>query len=81
MSKKITAIFCRGYSRHQNKVLKVMKITIFLWFAAIMHVSAGTFAQKVSLNVKNAAMEQVLDLIGKQSGYNFLYNAKMLCDQ
>ena len=78
MSKKITAIFCRGYSRHQNKVLKVMKITIFLWFAAIMHVSAGTFAQKVSLNVKNAAMEQVLDLIGKQSGYNFLYNAKML---
>src|ERR1700760_3150166 len=58
--------------------VKVMKLTIVLWFAVILQASAGVFAQKISLNVKNANLEQVLDLISRQSGFNFIYNSNML---
>jgi len=62
----------------KNFTVKVMKLTIVLWFAVILQASAGVSAQKISLNVKNAGLEQVLDLISRQSGFNFIYNSKML---
>lgn len=55
-----------------------MKLTFILCLAACMQVSAFTFAQKVSLNVKDAPLNEVLNSISQQSGYNFLYNAVMI---
>ena len=78
MNKKFTAVFCGSYSRRIPKFLKIMKITIVLWFVAIMHVSAISFAQKISLNVKNAPLGNVLDQLSRQSGYNFIYDAKVI---
>jgi TonB-linked SusC/RagA family outer membrane protein len=60
------------------KLLKVMKLTVVLLVAAFLHVSATTHAQKINLDVKNGALESVLTKLGKQTGYNFLYNSKML---
>jgi TonB-linked SusC/RagA family outer membrane protein len=55
-----------------------MKLTIVLWVAALLQVSAATYAQKVSLNVKNATLDDVLTNLSEQSGYNFIYNTSMM---
>jgi len=74
MYKIYTKNFCGLSSYKSPKLLKVMKLTIILCLAAFMQVSASSFAQKVSLNVKNAALSDVLNNLSSQSGYNFLYN-------
>lgn len=57
-----------------HKTLLVMKlITIFLT-TAIMQVSAGSFAQRITLNTKNTTLKSVIDQIHQQSGYDFIYN-------
>lgn len=61
----------RGRTR---KLLMVMKLTTLLLLLAIMQVSASTYAQKVSLNVKNSPLSSVLDQISDQTGYNFFYS-------
>lgn len=78
MYKNFTAKICGAYSCISPKYKKVMKLTVFLWVVAIMQVSAYSFAQKVSLNVKNESLDEVLTDISKQSGCNFIYNAMML---
>ncbi|MBC7912691.1 MAG: TonB-dependent receptor [Pyrinomonadaceae bacterium] len=55
-----------------------MKLTIVLWVAAFLQVNAATFAQKISLNVKDVSLEEALVLIGRQTNHNFIYNTKML---
>jgi TonB-linked SusC/RagA family outer membrane protein len=55
-----------------------MKLTIVLWVAALLQVSAAAYAQKIDLSIKNAPLDQVLDKLGKQTGYNFLYNSTMI---
>src|SRR4051812_42068162 len=74
MYKIYTKKICGQFSRNSPKLLKVMKLTMILCLAAFMQVSASTFAQKVSLNVKNVALNDVLNKLSIQSGYNFLYN-------
>ncbi len=78
MYKNFTANFCRAGSCIPPKLLKIMKLTIVLCVVALMQVSAATYAQKVSLNVQNASLGEVLNDISRQSGYNFLYNTVML---
>ncbi|MCD0488641.1 SusC/RagA family TonB-linked outer membrane protein [Pedobacter sp. MC2016-14] len=43
-----------------------------------MQVSAAGYAQKISLNEKNAALEQIFNKIRLQSGYDFLFNRNLL---
>jgi TonB-linked SusC/RagA family outer membrane protein len=78
MYKKIFANVCRAYSCISPKLLLRMKLTIFIWMAALLHVSAAIHAQKINLEVKNVSLEDVLDQISVQSGYNFLYNSAMM---
>lgn len=63
-----------------KKLLMVMKLTTFLLLFAIMQVSAMTYAQKVSLKVKNSPLSNVLDQISDQTGYNFFYSNSTLND-
>jgi len=44
----------------------------------MVHVHGSGFGQKVSLNVKNETLMNVLDEVQKQSGYDFLYNSKSI---
>ncbi|MET4082183.1 TonB-linked SusC/RagA family outer membrane protein [Pedobacter sp. UYP30] len=52
-----------------------MKLTFFLLTATFLHVSAATYAQKVTLKVKNATIKEVFEEIQTQTSYDFLYNA------
>jgi TonB-linked SusC/RagA family outer membrane protein len=43
---------------------------------SVLHVSAETYAQKISFNKKNASIKQVLDAIQQQTGYNYILNSE-----
>jgi len=60
------------------KFLLVMKLTTLLMIVAIMPVSAITFAQKVTLKVRNAPLSTIFQKIRKQTGYDFAYTGKTL---
>ena len=60
------------------KLLRVMKLAIVILIAAVFHVKGNTYAQKVSLNEKNINLVNVLQKIGDQSGYDFLYSNSLL---
>lgn len=61
-----------------EKIKKVMKITTLLVFLACMQVSAKSDAQRITLSLKNASIENVFKEIKVQSGYNFVYNNSLL---
>lgn len=58
--------------------LLMMKLTLLFLFAAMLQVSANTFAQKITLNKKQAVLMEVLQDIRKQSGYDFVFTASTM---
>jgi iron complex outermembrane receptor protein len=60
-----------------KKLLRVMKLTSFLLFVTLMHVSAASYEQ-ISITQKNADLATVFKKITKQTGFTFLYNDKAL---
>lgn len=52
-----------------------MKLTVLITIGILQVAFAGVYAQKLTLNEKNAAISQVLEKIRIQSGYNFLTSA------
>lgn len=78
MYKIFAAVVGRQCSCIKPKYLKIMKLTIVLWMAALLQVSAATYAQKITLNVSNASLESVLNNLSQQSDYNFIYNVNMI---
>ncbi|NIJ54397.1 TonB-dependent receptor [Dyadobacter arcticus] len=61
-----------------NYALRIMKLTAFLSFLLITQVSAGVYSQTVRLNENNSGLEKIFTEIRKQTGYNFLYNNRLL---
>lgn len=61
-----------------HKILLVMQLTILLLIATLMHVSAASFAQKITLNLKSAPIETVLREIRGQSGVNIYYDGRVI---
>ncbi|MDQ8006216.1 MAG: TonB-dependent receptor [Pedobacter sp.] len=57
----------------QSKLWKVMRIIILLILAGVFKVQGNTYAQKITLNEKNETLVTVLQKIGAQSGYDFVY--------
>jgi TonB-linked SusC/RagA family outer membrane protein len=55
------------------KTLLMMKFTALLILAACLQLQANTYAQTITLNVKNSPLEFVLAQLKKQSGYQFFY--------
>ncbi|WP_186452335.1 SusC/RagA family TonB-linked outer membrane protein [Chitinophaga polysaccharea] len=55
-----------------------MRLTIILMMVATLKVSAGAFAQAVTVHVKNAPMEEVFDAVKAQTGYLFFYDREVL---
>lgn len=58
-----------------KRILMVLKIVTFLMLVTLMHVSASSFSQAISLNEKDTPVEKVLERISKQSGFHFFYDA------
>jgi TonB-dependent starch-binding outer membrane protein SusC len=64
-----------------HKLFLTMKITIFLLSCCLVNIiAAPTYSQatKVSLNLKNASIEEVLNKIEDISEFYFLYNNKLI---
>lgn len=61
-----------------TKTLLVMKLTTFLLLSAALQVSARGYGQQVTLSVKRAPLDKVLDLIRRQTGTTFFYNDAVL---
>lgn len=73
-----TAAYCKAGVMDlltRNKTFLIMKLTLF-FFIVSLHVSANTVAQKVTLNLKDAPFKKVLQEIGKQTNFDFLYNER-----
>jgi TonB-linked SusC/RagA family outer membrane protein len=55
-----------------------MRLTVILIIVASLKVSAGTYAQSVSLSLRNASLEEVFTAVKKQTGYLFFYDRDLL---
>lgn len=62
----------------QHKLWRVMKLTTLLILALFMQVSAGTYAQKITLSAKNAGLFTIFDQISEQTGYDFVITNSVL---
>jgi len=49
-----------------------MKLTMVLLIATMLQARAASYAQTITLKVKNASLEEVFTRIRQQTGYNFL---------
>lgn len=61
-----------------QKLALTMRLTVFLMIVATLKVSAGTYAQSVSVSLKNAPLEEVFNAVKKQTGYVFFYEREVL---
>ena len=79
---KLTA-FCKApFIRwlFQGQTLLVMKITSILLLAACLQVSASGKAQRVTLSMRKASLENLFKDIRQQTGYSFIYTRAILQD-
>ncbi len=60
-----------------NTIL-MMKLTVLLLLVFTFQVSAFTYGQRINLQVKEASLGDILKVVQKQSGYNFLFNNQYL---
>jgi TonB-linked SusC/RagA family outer membrane protein len=78
MYKLYTVFICRHIPRIQNNFLLIMKLTLVLLITGMLQVSASTSAQNINLSVKDVSLKKVFKELRQQTGFNFLYNSKML---
>lgn len=58
-----------------NKIVLVMKLTLFVLFFSVLQVSARhAYAQRITVNLKGVGLTDVFKSIMKQTGYDFLYS-------
>lgn len=57
-----------------DKLLLMMKLISLVLLGTMLHASAATFGQKISIHAKQASIQDILVDIQKQTSYDFLYN-------
>ncbi|WP_316818820.1 SusC/RagA family TonB-linked outer membrane protein [Pedobacter nyackensis] len=57
-----------------------MRLTTAILIVTIMQVSAATFGQRVTLNEQKSSIENVLKKIRAQTGYDFLFERRLVTD-
>ncbi|MET6995996.1 TonB-dependent receptor [Chitinophaga defluvii] len=78
MNKQFALFRRRKHCRAYVRPLLRMKFLFILLLACLVQVNAATYAQKVSLSVRNASLEEVFRQLKLQSGYDFLYSAQVV---
>ena len=81
MKKKIILMDLGFNNAYIRKMLTVMRITVLFCLLGVLQVTASnTYSQeaRISLNVKNAAVSDVLREIEEKSEFFFLYNNKLI---
>lgn len=59
-------------------ISRIMRLATIFIFGIMMQVSASSLAQKITLKKRNADLETVFKNIREQSGYDFIYNMKLM---
>src|SRR3546814_787706 len=62
------------------RLLLMMKLAIFLTIGVVFQATASSFAQNITLNVRQMPLSEVMESIRLQSGYLFLLKGKELAD-
>ncbi|MDB5112286.1 MAG: TonB-dependent receptor plug [Mucilaginibacter sp.] len=78
MYKFSNAFQCRRVSCVLSKFRLAVKLTVIIILATFLQVSASSYAQNISINVKNTSLSKLFKDLRRQSGYNFLYNTDVL---
>lgn len=73
LPKKLGACTCL-----YSKIFKAMRLIVFILLATMLHVSAKTVAQSVTLKKSNISLKDALKSIERQSGYAFLWSDKLV---
>jgi hypothetical protein len=60
--------------------LRVSQLLLLIMLVFFTKVNAASINQYVTINEKNASLEKVLLEIRSQTGYDFIYNARLLKD-
>ncbi|ACU04842.1 TonB-dependent receptor plug [Pedobacter heparinus DSM 2366] len=60
------------------KILLIMRLTTVLLMASMLQVNASGFAQKINLSKTNVPLKTIIRHLRLQSGYDFVYNNKIL---
>lgn len=62
------------------RTLRIMKLTIFIFFVAILQVPASIYSQNTRMTVvgQNLTLEKIFDIIENQSEFSFFYNVNQL---
>ncbi|MEY4739451.1 MAG: hypothetical protein RLZZ05_835, partial [Bacteroidota bacterium] len=63
---------------NRSKSLLKMKFAAVMLLAAFLQVSATTYSQQVTLNLKNATLQKVFTEINRQTGFQFFYKDDLL---
>src|SRR3989339_256166 len=73
---------CRSRTtmRKSGKIFLIMKLTFVLLLLGIMQLSASVYSQssKLSLDLKNRTVKEVLQRIEEQSEFRFFYNEQFV---
>ncbi|MBE9598035.1 SusC/RagA family TonB-linked outer membrane protein [Pedobacter sp. MC2016-24] len=68
------------YKIYLHKLMVIMRLTTVILIATFVQVSAATFGQRVTLHEQQSSIEQVLKKIRIQTGYDFLFERKLIRD-
>ncbi|PSK90803.1 SusC/RagA family TonB-linked outer membrane protein [Taibaiella chishuiensis] len=60
----------------KRKVIMRINFVAFLLFMSLINAHAATYAQSVTLSVRNKPLIEVLNEINKQTGYELIYNTR-----
>ncbi len=60
------------------KLIRIMRLTTLILISAMLQVSASSFAQRITLSVKNTPLFTVFEKISAQSGYDFMFSSSTL---
>ena len=66
------------YKKYTSKIWLIMRLTTVILIATLMQVSAAGFAQRITLKEHKTPLENVLQKIRVQSGYDFLFDRKVI---
>lgn len=64
--------------RMQRKLLLIMRLTAILTLVFTLNLSAKTFSQSVTIKGKRLPLYDVFNSISRQTGYEFVYDEKLL---
>src|SRR5581483_8530116 len=62
----------------KSTMFLIMRLAAIILLTASLHVSAAGLSQTVTISQRNARLEDVFDILQKQTNYNFIFNSHML---